>query len=275
MKIDGREISRHILKNLKERVEKLKEKGITPHLYIVTFGKNSQTESYLKQKLLRASQIGAEITIKRFSENVSAKKVKDFIERLNKDKRVHGIIIQRPLIKTLSEEEISQKVALDKDVDGFCSHSKFSVPVALAVLKMIESIIEDQNILDFLKSKKITIVGKGITAGKPIIKMFQKLDVKVKIVDSKTSEKRKIFKSSDIIVSAVGKNVIKKEDIKKGVILIGVGMHAEKIDKLQGDYNEKEIQTKASYYTPMPGGVGPVNVSYLMKNLVEASEKQL
>lgn len=275
MIINGREITSKILEDLKKRVEKLKEKNITPHLYIITLGKNSESTSYIKQKLLKAEIINAKTTVKKLSEKTTTGKLISLIENLNDDKKVSGIIVQRPMPKTIDEEKISLAINIEKDVDGFHPHSKFAVPVALAILKAIESIIEDQNIIDFLKSKKITVIGKGITAGKPIIKLFEKLKIKIKIVDSKSKERKKILKTSDIIISAVGKSdVITKDDLKKGVILIGVGLHMEKNGKFYGDYNQDEISSKASFYTPTPGGIGPLNVSMLMINLVKAAESQ-
>lgn len=273
MKINGRKIANDISENLKTRVDKLKNKKVTPTLLIITFGNNPQTESYLKQKLLRAKEIGAKVIIKRFSEKVSNKIVFELIDKLNKDKKINGIIIQRPLNKNLNEEKISLAVIKEKDVDGFNPNSLFAVPIAIAVLKLIESTLENLDIYSFLKSKKIVVIGRGITAGKPIIELLKKLNIKTKIIDSKTKDKQKIIKSADIIISSVGKKIIEKENIKKGVILIGVGMHTEN-GKLKGDYEELEIEQKASFYTPTPGGVGPVNVIMLMKNLVEASENQ-
>ncbi|MBI3984591.1 MAG: bifunctional 5,10-methylenetetrahydrofolate dehydrogenase/5,10-methenyltetrahydrofolate cyclohydrolase [Candidatus Levybacteria bacterium] len=271
MKIDGKVVAEEILENLKERVEKLKERKVTPHLYIITFGTNPQTESYLKQKLLRAKQIGAKTTIKKFPVKVSPKTVFSLIENLNKDKKIHGIIVQRPLPKQIDEEKISLAITLPKDVDGFHPHSKFAPPVGLAVLKLIEDTLGNQDIYEFLKSKKIVLIGKGITAGKPIINLFKRLNIKVKIVDSKTKDRKKIIKSADIIVSSVGKRIIKKEDLKRNVLLIGVGMHTLN-GKLKGDFDEEDIKDKVSFYSPTPGGVGPVNVTMLMKNLVEATE---
>ncbi len=273
MKIDGRKIAEEILENLKDRVDKLKEKKVIPHLYILTFGTNPQTESYLKQKILRAKQIGAKITIKKFSVRVLPKTVYGLIEKLNKDKKVNGIIVQRPLPKQIDEEKVSLAVSLPKDVDGFHPHSNFFPPVAIGVIKLIESTLDSQDIKDYLKSKKIALIGKGITAGKPIINLFKRLNIKIKVIDSKTRDKKKIIKSADIVVSSIGKKIIGKDDIKKNVLLIGVGMHTEN-DKLKGDFDEDEIQDKVSFYSPTPGGVGPVNVIMLMKNLVEATENQ-
>lgn len=273
MKIDGRKIAEEILENLKDRVNELKEKKVIPHLYIVTFGTNPQTQSYLKQKLFRAKQIGAKITIKKFPVGVLPKTVFNLIEKLNKDKKANGIIVQRPLPKQIEEEKICLAVSLPKDVDGFHPHSKFFPPVALAVIKLIESTLDSLDIKDYLKSKKIVLIGKGTTAGKPIINLFKRLNIKTKIVDSKTKDKKKIIKSADIIVSSVGKKIIGKDDIKKNALLIGVGMHAVE-GKLKGDFNQEEIQDKVSFYSPTPGGVGPVNVTMLMKNLVEATKNQ-
>lgn len=274
MKIDGKLIASELIEILAERVKTLREKNITPHLYIITFGNDPQTESYLKQKKLRANQIGAKITIKRFSTNVKADSVYKLIEKLNKDRNIHGIIIQRPLPKQLDSEKISLAVSLPKDVDGFHPHSKFYSPVALAVIKLIESTLPDENVHEFLRSKKIALVGKGVTAGKPIINLFEKLNIKKTIIDSKTKGKDKIIKSSDIVVSSVGKKILRFENLKKRVILIGVGMHSEN-GKLKGDYEESEIENIASFYSPTPGGVGPVNVTMLMKNLVEATEQSV
>ena len=269
MKIDGKAIALELLKHLKIRVDKLKEKGIIPHLCIITFGKNPQTESYLKQKILRSEQIGAKITIKKFDEDVNQEIIYDLIGDLNGDKKVNGIIVQRPLPKSFEEFKICKAVKKEKDVDGFYPGSPFDPPVALAVIELIKN--TKPNIA--LNTKKIALVGKGTTAGKPIISFFEKMNIQTIKIDSKTQNANKILKSADIIVSSVGKKIINSSNIKNGVILIGVGMHTEN-GKLKGDYEETEIEKIAKAYTPTPGGVGPVNVTMLMKNLVEASENQ-
>lgn len=275
MIINGREIASEILEDLKNRVEKLKEKNVTPHLYIITLGKNSESTSYIKQKILKAEIIKAKTTVKKLSEKTTTDELISLIKKLNSDKKINGIIVQRPMPKTIDEKKIALAINTKKDVDGFHPHSKFMVPVALAVLKAIESIIDDQDIVNFLKSKKITVIGKGITAGKPIINLFEKFKIKIKIIDSKSKERKKILKASDIIISAVGKSgIVTKDDLKKGVILIGVGLHLEKDQKFYGDYNQDEISDKAGFYTPTPGGIGPLNVSMLLKNLVKAAESK-
>lgn len=274
MKIDGREIASEILENLKNRVEKLKIKNVFPHLYIILLSGDSSSESYVKQKMLRANDIGVKITLDRESPQISTEKLLRKIEALNNDSLVHGIIVQRPMPETLTQEKIANAVTSQKDVDGFNPNSKFGVPVALAVLKLLKT-IHPKNFNNWLKSQKITMIGKGITAGKPIINSLQKLGVQPLIIDSKTTNRIDILSSADIIISAVGKaDVFRSFEIKKGAILIGVGLHKETNGKFHGDFNEEKIQNVASFYSPTPGGVGPVNVAMLMKNLVEACENQ-
>lgn len=275
MKIDGRKIASEILENLKTRVEKLKTKNIFPHLYIILLSDEASSESYVKQKILRANDIGVKITLDKESPQISTEKLLEKINSLNKNNLVHGIIVQRPMPKTLDEEKIANAITPQKDVDGFNPNSKFGVPVSLAVLELLKT-IHPKNFNDWLKSQKITVIGKGITAGKPIIKKLQELGIEPLIIDSKTSNKKEILKNSDIIISAVGKaDVFTSFEIKNNAVLIGVGLHKETDGKFHGDFNQEEIQNTASFYSPTPGGVGPINVAFLMKNLVEATENQV
>ncbi len=275
MKIDGREIANQILEDLKIRVAKLKTKNVFPHLYIILLSSDASSESYVKQKMLRAEEIGVKITLDRENPEISTKELLEKINNLNKDNLVHGIIVQRPLPQALTQEKIASAVLPEKDVDGFNPNSKFGVPVALAILKMLKT-VHPENFNDWLHQQKICVIGKGITAGKPIVNLFKKLNIKNKIVDSKTNNRKEILKNSDIIISAVGKpDVFKSSEIKKGVILIGVGLHKEADEKFHVDFNQEEIQNIVSFYSPTPGGAGPVNVAMLLKNLVEASENQV
>lgn len=275
MIINGREISFEILEDLKQRVEKLKAKNVFPHLYIILISDDASSASYVKQKMLRANDIGVKITLDRENPQISTEKLLEKISSLNKDNLVHGIIVQRPMPKTLDEEKIANSIAPQKDVDGFNPDSKFKIPVALAVLKLLEN-THPKNFNDWLIQQKICVIGKGITAGKPIINYLQKLGIKPLIIDSKTSNRDEILKNSDIIISAVGKpDVFKSLEIKNNAVLIGVGLHKEEDGKFHGDFNEEEINNIASFYSPTPGGVGPLNVSMLLKNLVKASENKL
>lgn len=272
MVINGRAIAREILDELKIRVANLKGKGITPTLAIILIGNNPESEAYVEQKEIRAAKIGVDVKVFRLDKNVPESELIGTIERLNNDNNVHGIIVQRP-VGGVSSEVLNDAVNPNKDVDGFHPNSPFDPPIAQAVFKILESIKVD------LKNKRITIIGKGQTGGAPIIKALTKsgLYSLLNIIDSKTKEdeKEQMLKNSDIIISAVGKpNVISSKDIKKGSILISIGLSMGEDRKLHGDYDESDIKNVASFYTPTPGGVGPVNVAMLLKNLVEAAEQK-
>lgn len=275
MIIDGKQIASGVLNDLKLRVEKLKTENIIPHLYIILLSDDGSSTSYVKQKILRGEEIGAKITLDRKNSDISTEKLLEIINNLNKDNLVHGIIVQRPMPATLNEEKIANSILPQKDIDGFNPNSKFDVPVALAIFKLLETIHKD-NFNIWLKQQKICVIGKGITAGKPIAKSFEKIGIIPLIIDSKTNNRNEILKTADIIISTVGKkDIIKEPEIKNGVILIGVGLHKEEDEKFHGDFNEENIQNKALFYSPTPGGVGPVNVSMLLANLVKATENKL
>lgn len=266
MRIDGKTIAEEIFKDLKSRVEKLKEKGITPKLVIVLIGEDSASASYVRQKELKANYVGIKAETLRFPTSISQAELLKTIEQLNNDRNVHGIIVQRPLPKQIDEIVIDGAVVSQKDVDGFRNDSPFLPPLGIAVYKIVEQIPN-------FAFKKIVIMGKGKTGGGPTIQVLKQREIPYIIVDSKTQNPNAVLRSADIIVSAVGKqNMLTKEKIKKGVVLIGVGMHRGEDGKLHGDYEEENIKDTAEKYTPIPGGVGPVNVAMLLVNVVEAAE---
>jgi len=279
MKIDGRQIANEIFEDLKNRVDKLKTKGITPHLYILLLNNDISSLSYINQKKIKGEGLGIKISIDTVNRNISTKDLLNKIYILNKDKKVNAIIVQRPLPLQINEEKIASAIIPKKDIDGFNTNSLFTAPVAFAIITILKKAYQLLNINgdfnNWLKEKNISVVGKGITAGEPIIKYLQTLGLKPNTIDSKTENKEMVLNNSDIIISAVGKeNVIKTSDIKRGAILVDVGMHREEDGKFHGDYKEDEVSDKALFYTPTPGGVGPINVALLMKNLIETTENQ-
>ena len=275
MIIDGKSIASKILENLKAETEELKAKEIIPTLAVILIGDEKSSEAYVRQKELKAKEIGAQIEIFRFNETVTNNEIETLIKKLDEDIKIHGIILQRPVPSHIEIDRLEDFISSEKEVDGFGSHPIYPVPVAEAVLLMLEDVYIKQGaknlFSDWLKSKKMAILGTGETAGTPIINYFREYGLSPIVIDSKTQSKDSLTKDADIIVSAVGKTVINPSNIKKGVILIGVGMHTQE-GKLLGDYNEEEIKKVASFYSPSPGGVGPVNVAMLLKNLVESAD---
>ncbi len=285
MIVDGREIAREIFSDLKIRVEKLKEKGIIPHLHIITLTIDEASEAYVGQKGKKGGEIGARINVENLSPNIKTEELLRKIERLNNDQEVQGIIIQRPIPEHIDEGLIANSINPKKDVDGFHPQSKFSPPIAQAVLKILEKIYastpgvdvqKPQGFSNWLKNKKIAVVGRGVTAGGPIISALKKLGIEPEVITSKTDDRKEIMKNSDIVITAVGKpNIVKAENLKNGVILIGTGMYRGEDGKFHGDYDENEIKSIASFYTPTPGGVGPINVAMLLSNLIRSTENKI
>lgn len=258
MIINGREIAQKILSGLKNKVQKL---NVKPHLAIILVGNDPASISYIEQKDLKSEQIGAKTTVINLESKIQNSELKEVIKKLNEDNSVHGIIVQRPLPPQIDSKAISQAIDPKKDVDGFHPQSEFDPPISLAILEILKS--------ESLKNKNTVVIGKGETGGQPVIQMLKKMGINPTAIDSKTENPEILTKNADIIISAVGKpDVIKPDMIKKGAILISIGLHKGTDGKLHGDYNEEEIKDIASFFTPTPGGVGPINVAMLLKNLI-------
>lgn len=287
MYIDGKKIAKFIEKQVKKEVLKLKKKTKTL-LSVFLVGDSDDQISFVKIKSKIAKKLGIEyklIHLKSTPNFISfAKKIKSEAN----DKKVKGIIIQQPLPAQLSTESIYDYISPIKEIEGHRKKSIFYPPIGLAVLTIIKYIysgkkIDNRLIVDlkkdkkffkkFLKNKKIVLVGRGITGGKPIGQVLQEAKINYINLHSKTQNQKEYLQSADIIITAVGKKIIEPSMLKPGVILINVGLRKEN-GKLKGDYEEKEIKKIASYYTPTPGGVGPIDVAYLYKNLVEAAKLQ-
>ncbi len=291
MKIDGKKIADEIYGDLKIRVNKLKEKGVVvPQIAVILIGNDPASISYITQKKKWCKFIGAKFLSLKFPISIDNDKLTKTINRLNNDPKIHGIIVQRPVPKHIDKQALIDVINPQKDIDGFCSDSPYDVPVAKAIVKVLEEVYSssedissrlaitrlDYNFLNWLNGKSITVLGKGETAGGPIIKHLQKIGLNPHVITSQTVNPEIIIKASDIVVSAVGKRgVIKPEYLKKNVILLGVGMYKGVDGKLHGDYISADVKHMVSFYTPVTGGIGPVNISYLLSNLVTAAENSV
>jgi len=310
MKIDGKQIADEILQKLQSETLQLKQKNVVPTLAVILVGDNPASVSYIRQKEKAAAAIEAEVrvmkyampagrtspkampTARRQDVRVTKEEIQNVIHQLNTDPNIHGIIIQRPLPIDLQDLKLLNSVNPNKDVDGFVPNTKYQVPVGMAVEKILQKIYEvrfmkyeEKQFLFWLTKQQIVIVGRGETAGKPIANHIQLLirqlrfnrsqaSDKFHIIHSKTTqeEKTQLLKQADSIISCVGKmRIITPGMVKKGVILISVGISRDQNGALLGDYEEEEIKDIASFYTPTPGGVGPVNVACLMSNLIRSA----
>ncbi|MBI5465491.1 bifunctional 5,10-methylenetetrahydrofolate dehydrogenase/5,10-methenyltetrahydrofolate cyclohydrolase [Candidatus Gottesmanbacteria bacterium] len=312
MRIDGKLIAQKILENLKRTVA---QSSLSPTLFVILVGESPASISYIKQKEKASKLIGAKIIVKKMAKSAKLAKLAQLVQEANKNSKTHGIIVQLPLPEHLNPNEILPYITLDKDVDGFTPNSPFTPPVAMAIIKILEE-VKHLGRWQAERSEAMTpprwtelkflVIGRGLTAGKPIAKTLRKLGYQVTIAHSQTrlAQLAKLVKSADVIVSCVGKpDIVKAEDLKPGAIVIGVGIHRELTHlrgeksgesrtgvpatgggdtsevnvlkwKLMGDFDEEEISKVASFYTPTPGGIGPINVACLMENLVKAALNQ-
>lgn len=279
MKIVGKKIADKILISLKLRIVKLVKKKIYPRLAIILVGDDPASLAYVKRKEIKAKEIGIQTIIRHFSSNISQNDLFSTIQQFNNNSNIHGIIVQQPLPKQINTPLIISAVSADKDIDGFLKNSKFEMPIVNAVLEILEEVfghLREGEFKKWLKNKKIVVIGKGETGGKPTINMLEKMGIEPQIIDSKTKNPESLTEKADIIISAVGKqNIITAQRIRKGVILISIGLSRGNDGKMHGDYEESEIKNKALFYTPTPGGVGPINIAMLLKNLVIATEESV
>ena len=272
--IDGRKIRDQILENLKGEVRNLKT---TPTLAIILVGGNKASAAYVRQKSLAGEKIGAKVIVKNLNSDVSKDELENLINQLNRDTSIHGIIIQLPLPEHLNEEEISDKVLPERDVDGFVPGSKFRPATAMGVVELLKrSGVE-------IKGKNAVVVGRGKVAGRPTAELLREEGARVEVVHSKTENPAEITKKADILVSAVGKpNLITADMVKPGAVVIDIGTNPIDLvtnnispkTKLVGDVDFETVAKIASKITPVPGGVGPMTVAALMQNLVDAARAQ-
>lgn len=284
MRIDGKALAEAILTDLADQVKEITAGGVTPTLAVILIGDNPASLAYIKQKQKAAERIGARVIFDHQTTSVTGGGLYNLIAKYNSDPSVHGLIIQRPIPQDVGNvEDVLMKVQKIKDVDGFLPDSPFEVPVAAAVGEILRTVYHspittdhtraqnENGFLSWLVKKDIVIIGRGETAGAPIARYFQKLECATSIIHSQTPDPEKIIASADIIVSCAGKErVVTGKSIKQGCILVSVGIWRDAAGKLRGDYDEPDISGVAGWYTPTPGGVGPVNVACLMKNLIKA-----
>lgn len=283
MIIDGRTIANHILNDLAARVHILGDKyDIRPHLAVIRVGDDPAITSYINQKDKMAKEIGATLSVFNFPDSATTEQLKEAIDFLQEKSDIHGLILQLPVPAHIDYEKLISDIHVDKDVDGFKQNSPFVIPIAAAVLKLLEipmikeTVTTGESFNEWLRSKNIVVMGKGKTGGQPIIDLLKERGAHVIVIDSATTLVKEKTLEADIIITAIGKPAILTSDmIKKDAILIGIGMSMDGNGKFVGDYNEDAIKEKASWYTPIPGGAGPVNVACLMENLVIATETSL
>ncbi len=264
---------------LKTDAEKHKTARL-PHLSILLIGNNPASELYIKTKSARAKELGIETSLYRFPEDAKLEDILFLIDVLNEDENVNGIMTQLPLPKQFDAEKILNRVAPEKDVDGTADKSDFFSATALAIMETLRTVARELDIK--LPGKIATVIGASKDVGQPTQKLLTNEKVKSTIVDKSWSEQdiKSLCQKSDIIVTATGnQNLVKKDWVKNGAIIIDVGITrigttADGKAILAGDADTENIKKIASAITPVIGGIGPNTISMLMKNIVTAYKNQ-
>lgn len=268
---DGKSVAEEKESKLAKKVKKLKKKGIAPKLVSILVGDDVESKLYLRLKKEAGERIGVNIEIESLSASSSTRDVVEKIRELNKDKSVNGIMFQLPLPKNFSKKDrdkIVNAIAKSKDVDGLRNDSLFVTPVIRAVLTALETSKKVKKVRPLkdvpFKVGRVVVVGAKGFEGRKIVRKLKEMRYEVEGVDVDEKDLGSITKSADVIISVTGSaGLIKAGMIKKGSILIDVGSP-------KGDI-EREAYNKASFVSPVPGGIGPATISYLLENLIEVA----
>ncbi|WP_338777045.1 bifunctional methylenetetrahydrofolate dehydrogenase/methenyltetrahydrofolate cyclohydrolase FolD [Metabacillus sp. FJAT-52054] len=277
--ISGTEIAKQTRTNLSEEVTALKEQGVNPGLVIILVGDNSASLSYIKGKRKASEEIGIDFKLEQFPASLSEEELLKVIDRYNEDSSYHGILVQLPLPEHINEIAVIERISPEKDVDGF--H-----PVNLGRMLTGQKCFlscTPAGIMEMLRitgidpaGKHAVVVGRSNIVGKPVGQLLLKENATVSYCHSKTKDLSEITRQADILVVAAGRaNLITGNDIKPGAVVIDVGMNRNELGKLCGDVLFDEAKEVASYITPVPGGVGPMTITMLARNTVEAAKNTI
>jgi methylenetetrahydrofolate dehydrogenase (NADP+)/methenyltetrahydrofolate cyclohydrolase len=280
MIIDGRAVAREVQKEVKEEVEGLKRRwGLVPGLGVVLVGDDPASHLYVKNKEKACKEVGIRSQEQLLPASVSEKELLGVIQNLNRDKSVHGILVQLPLPPHIDAEKVLQNVLPQKDVDGFHPVNQgrlllggegFKPCTPLGIMKLLKSVDCDP------KGRNAVVVGRSNIVGKPVALMLLAQHATVTICHSRTASLKDEVARADILIAAVGKaGLIRGEWIKPGAVVIDVGVNRLPTGKLVGDVDFDSAKERASWITPVPGGVGPMTICMLLYNTMRAAKESL
>ncbi|MGL4798843.1 MAG: bifunctional methylenetetrahydrofolate dehydrogenase/methenyltetrahydrofolate cyclohydrolase FolD [Cellulosilyticaceae bacterium] len=275
--IDGLGVSNQIKDELKEKVTKLKDEGITPGLAVVLVGENSASKVYVNNKKKACEYIGIKSFSYELPAETSEESLLELVTTLNEDVNVHGILVQLPLPKHIDEKKVIHAISPQKDVDGFHVESMGALCVGMDGFVCCTP----AGVMELLKryqieiaGKKCVVVGRSNIVGKPMSLLLLQEHGTVTMCHSRTQNLTEELQQADIVVAAVGvAKLIKGHMLKEGAVVMDVGMNRDEEGKLCGDVDFESCQGIASYITPVPKGVGPMTIAMLMNNCVKAACK--
>ncbi|MBM6972896.1 bifunctional methylenetetrahydrofolate dehydrogenase/methenyltetrahydrofolate cyclohydrolase [Lactobacillus gallinarum] len=275
--LDGKAFANLLGQNLKEKVKKLKDEGITPHFCVINIGDDPASKIYVRTKKRRAEKMGIIQDIYQMPADTKQEEALALIDKLNADPAINGLMVQLPAPKQIDADALLERIDPNKDVDGL-------TPANIGHLWMGNHFVEPataEGIIALLKhyeipleGKNVVIIGRSNIVGKPLAALMLEQNATVTIAHSRTKNLGEITKKADVLVSATGQAFLVKADmVKDGAVVVDVGMnHVD--GKLVGDVDFDKVKEKASYITPVPGGVGPLTVQFLMEAVVKLTRRQ-
>lgn len=276
--IDGNALSRQLRAEVAQRATALKARGTTPGLAVVLVGDNPASQVYVRNKVKACEDAGFHSVLEKYDASMTEAELLARVEALNNDPSIHGILVQLPLPAHIDDHKVIETISPLKDVDGFHVASAgalmvgevgFKACTPYGCMKMLESI----GMTD-LRGKHAVVIGRSNIVGKPMAMMLLAANATVTICHSGTADLAAMTRQADIVVAAVGKrNVLTAEMCKPGAVVIDVGMNRNDEGKLCGDVDFDGVKEVAGFITPVPGGVGPMTITMLLVNTMEAAER--
>ncbi|MER2261765.1 MAG: bifunctional methylenetetrahydrofolate dehydrogenase/methenyltetrahydrofolate cyclohydrolase FolD [Psychrobacillus sp.] len=277
--INGKEIAGKVTEKVKERVEKLKSKGIIPGLAVVLVGSDPASQTYVNSKTRTCEKLGMYSVMIELKENISEEELLSHVKKLNEDDKIHGILVQLPLPKQINEDRVIAAISPLKDVDGFHPENVGKMligqPTFLSCTPFgVMKLLDYSDIA--VEGKHAVVIGRSNIVGKPMGQLLLQNNATVTYCHSKTKDLHSFTKQADILVVATGQpKMINASHLKAGAVVIDVGIHRNDDNKLCGDVDFDSAKEIASKITPVPGGVGPMTIAMLMENTCLAAENTL
>lgn len=276
--IDGKAVSLQVKKQVKQECDKLKAKGVTPGLAVIIVGDDPASQVYVRNKEKACEECGFYSVKYALDADTTQSELNALIDKLNKDEKINGILCQLPLPKHLDDKEVINRIDPIKDVDAFHPVNVGAIMIGdynflpctpAGVMELIHSTGVD------VTGKKAVVIGRSNIVGKPMAMLLLHENATVEITHSKTLDLKSITKEADILVAAIGRaKFVTADMVKNGAIVIDVGMNRDENGKLCGDVDFENVKDKCSFITPVPGGVGPMTISMLMRNTLTAAKLQ-
>ena len=276
--IDGKQISASLKDRVKDEVLKIREQGIEPCLAVIIVGNDPASRVYVNNKKKACEYTGIKSLEFALGEDTTQEELEELIVKLNNDKSVNGILCQLPLPKHLDEKSILNLISPEKDVDAFHPVNVGHIMIGDATLLPCTP----AGVMEMLKfcgieveGKNCVVIGRSNIVGKPMSMLLLKENATVTVCHSRTKDLSSVTREADILISAVGKiNIVTEDMVKDGAVVIDVAINRNDEGKLCGDVDFENVSKKASYITPVPGGVGPMTIAVLMKNTLTATVEQ-